>query len=134
MQDYIYSVIAFVAMTIHLIINFGRRADRDLNAAHGAREYRGFLRGVFADNGREALEMLTAPGAPKFDFVLTDMWMPEMDGMKLVAAIRANPAVAKMKVYLFTAEVEMKDSYAQSGFNGILLKPANLESLRSLLP
>ena len=89
---------------------------------------------VFADNGREALEMLTAPGAPKFDFVLTDMWMPEMDGMKLVAAIRANPAVAKMKVYLFTAEVEMKDSYAQSGFNGILLKPANLESLRSLLP
>ena len=48
MQDYIYSVIAFVAMAIHLIINFGRRADRDLNAAHGAREYRGFLRGVFA--------------------------------------------------------------------------------------
>ena len=89
---------------------------------------------AFADNGREALEMLTAPDAPKFDLVLTDMWMPEMDGLKLVAAIRSNPAVAKMKVYLFTAEVEMKDSYAQSGFDGILLKPANLESLRNLLP
>ena len=89
---------------------------------------------AFADNGREAFEMLTAPNAPKFDLVLTDMWMPEMDGLKLVAAIRSNPAVAKMKVYLFTAEVEMKDSYAQSGFDGILLKPANLESLRNLLP
>ena len=89
---------------------------------------------TFADNGCEALEILTATGAPKFDFVLTDMWMPEMDGLKLVSAIRANPAIAKMKVYLFTAEVEMKDSYAQSGFDGILLKPANLESLKALLP
>jgi signal transduction histidine kinase len=86
-----------------------------------------------ADNGREALEILTAPDAPKFDFVLTDMWMPEMDGVKLVEAIRSNPSVAKTKVYLFTAEVEMKDTYAADGFDGILLKPANLESLRLLL-
>jgi len=28
----------------------------------------------------------------------------------------------------------MKDSYRQSGFDGILLKPANLEALRNLLP
>jgi len=88
----------------------------------------------FADNGREALDILTAPDAPKFDLVLTDMWMPEMDGLKLIAAIRANPALAKEKVCLFTAEVEMKDSYVQCGFDGILLKPANLEALRRLLP
>ena len=86
-----------------------------------------------ADNGREALEALTAPDAPKFDFVITDAWMPAMTGMELVAAVRANPAVAKTKVYLFTAEVEMKDTYAADGFDGILLKPANLESLRLLL-
>ena len=29
---------------------------------------------------------------------------------------------------------EMKDSYAEKGFDGILLKPANLDSLRKLLP
>ena len=89
---------------------------------------------ALADNGREAFEMLTAPDAPKFDFVLTDAWMPVMDGLKLVQSIRSNPAVAKTKVYLFTAEVEMKDSYRQSGFDGILLKPANPEALRKLLP
>jgi len=89
---------------------------------------------VFADNGREALEVLTATDAPKFDFVLTDAWMPEMTGMELVAAIRANAALAKLPVYLFTAEVEMKDTYAEKGFDGILLKPANLEALRKLLP
>jgi hypothetical protein len=30
--------------------------------------------------------------------------------------------------------VEMKDTYAEKGFDGILLKPANLEALRKLLP
>ena len=89
---------------------------------------------TFADNGREALEILTAADSPKFDFVLTDAWMPEMTGMELVAAVRANPALAKLPVYLFTAEVEMKDSYAEKGFDGILLKPANLEALKKLLP
>jgi len=88
---------------------------------------------TYADNGREALEILTAPDAPTFDFVLTDAWMPEMTGMELVAEIRANPALADMPVYLFTAEVEMQDTYAENGFNDILLKPANLEALKKLL-
>ena len=82
---------------------------------------------------REALEAVSAPDA-RFDFVLTDAWMPEMTGMELVAAIRADPALAGIPVYLFTAEVEMKDSYAEKGFDGILLKPANLGALKKLLP
>ena len=89
---------------------------------------------TLADNGCEALGILTAPDAPKFDFVLTDAYMPVMTGSELVAEIRANPSLAKIPVYLFTAEVEMKDTYAAAGFDGILLKPANLESLRRLLP
>ena len=88
---------------------------------------------TFADNGREALKILTAPDAPKFDLVITDAWMPEMTGMELIAAIRADPAVSKLPVYLFTAEVEMKDSYAAAGFDGILLKPVDIESLKRLL-
>ena len=35
--------------------------------------------------------------------------------------------------FRFTAEVEMKDAYATKGFDGILLKPANLDALKSLL-
>jgi len=89
---------------------------------------------TFADNGREALETLKEKGAEAFDFVLTDAWMPEMTGMDLAAAIRADPALAKLPVYLFTAEVEMKDAYSEKGFDGILLKPVDLESLKKLLP
>ena len=48
MQDYIYSVIAFVAMVIHLIINSNHLPDRVAAGARGAREYRIFLKGIFA--------------------------------------------------------------------------------------
>ena len=47
MQDYIYSVIAFLAMAIHLIVNFELRPGQGAITAHGSREYRGFLLGVF---------------------------------------------------------------------------------------
>ena len=89
---------------------------------------------TFANNGREALDILKDPDVKPFDFVLTDLFMPEMTGEELVAAIRADPALASNRVYLFTAEVEMKDTYAEKGFDGILLKPANLDALRKLLP
>ncbi len=48
MQDYIYSVIAFLAMVIHLIINSHHHIGRLVVVARGAREYRVFLRCVFA--------------------------------------------------------------------------------------
>ena len=48
MQDYVYSAIAFVAMAIHLIINSSHLPDRMVTAVRGVREYRRFLRAVFA--------------------------------------------------------------------------------------
>ena len=48
MQDYIYSVIAFVAMAIHLIINSKHIPARMVVTARGAREYHIFLKSVFA--------------------------------------------------------------------------------------
>ena len=89
---------------------------------------------AFTNNGREALDILKDPAMKPFDFVLTDLFMPEMTGDELVAAIRADPALASLKVYLFTAEVEMQNAYSEKGFDGILLKPANLEALKKLLP
>ena len=89
---------------------------------------------TFTENGREALDVLEAKGADAFDLVLTDMYMPIMNGTELVAAVKANPALKKLPVYLFTAEVEMLDAYEEKGFDGILLKPATIESLREILP
>ena len=47
MQEYIYSFIAFLAMVIHLIINFDMLPGRKVSNVHCAREYRIFLAGVF---------------------------------------------------------------------------------------
>ena len=48
MQDYIYSVIAFLAMVIHLIINADMLPGRKASSMHAMREYRIFLAGMFA--------------------------------------------------------------------------------------
>ena len=48
MQDYIYSVIAFLAMVIHLIINADMLPVRKVVNARARNEYRVFLAGVFA--------------------------------------------------------------------------------------
>ena len=82
-----------------------------------------------AGNGREALEVL---GTHPIDLVMTDMWMPVMDGRKLVCAIRADARFSKLPVYAVTADVETRKECATAGFTGILLKPLTLEKLRTL--
>ena len=47
-QDYIYSVIAILAMAIHLIINSGMLLRRGIASVRGSREYHRFLRCVFS--------------------------------------------------------------------------------------
>ena len=81
---------------------------------------------VTAEDGRRALDALEAPDAQPFDMVLTDMWMPEMDGEGLVKAIRANGRLVKLPVYVVTADVEMQKRYEEVGFTGILLKPVTV--------
>ena len=88
---------------------------------------------VTADDGKEALAELEARGAKAFDMVLTDMWMPELDGEGLVRAIRANSAMSALPVYVITADVEMLSKFETAGFTGILLKPVTVDKLRGML-
>ena len=85
-----------------------------------------------AMDGKEALALLQAPDAPAFDAVLTDMWMPELDGEGLVKAIRADPKLAKMPVHVITADVELQETFAEKGFDSIILKPVTIALLRPL--
>ena len=86
----------------------------------------GITKVSMAQNGAEARNVM-AEGA--FDLVLTDMWMPVMDGEGLARAIRGNPATASLPVYAVTADVELGRRHAAAGFSGILLKPITLETL-----
>ena len=84
---------------------------------------------AMASDGQEALKVLEEQGAKAFDLVLTDMWMPNLDGAGLIHAIRANPALASLRVIAVTADVESRVTYADMGFNGILLKPITTATL-----
>ena len=93
----------------------------------------GYLDVTPAADGKLALTALESGGATEFGLVLTDMWMPELDGEGLVRAIRANAALAKLPVYVITADVEMLAKSEAVGFDGILLKPVTVDKLREIL-
>ncbi len=88
---------------------------------------------VLAADGKEALKALETPGAEPFDAVLTDLWMPGMNGEELLHAIRANPAFSALPVVVLTADVEYRAKFAEIGFDGILLKPVTIETLARTL-
>ena len=88
---------------------------------------------VTANDGQEALDILKNPGVKPFDMVLTDMWMPNLDGEGLVKAIRATPDLAALPVLVVTADVEIRDKSSEFGFDGILLKPVTTDTLGKAL-
>ena len=81
-----------------------------------------------AVDGQAALEKLRNAERP-FDCVLTDIWMPNMNGRDLVAKIRADERFAELPVYAITADVEEQKTYAGRGFTGVLLKPLTIDTL-----
>jgi len=84
-----------------------------------------------AENGREALEILKRDSS--VNMVLTDLWMPEMDGYGLLREIRADEKLSGLPVFLLTADVSVRNEAESNGFNGVLMKPVTLESIRKLL-
>jgi len=53
-----------------------------------------------ANNGRHALELMNGT---RFDLVLLDMAMPEMDGLATLDAIKSNEALQAVPVIMLTA-------------------------------
>ena len=84
-----------------------------------------------AVDGKDAWERIQASKRP-FDCVLTDIWMPNMDGNDLVSRIRSEKRFAGLPVYAVTADVEEQKAFAERGFTGILLKPLTTDKLSSL--
>ena len=88
---------------------------------------------VMASNGVEAMKKLEDSASAPFNQVLTDMWMPEMDGEGLVKAIRANPKLSKLPVDVVTADVEMEKRFVDVGFDNFLLKPVTVDKLKKVV-
>jgi len=81
-----------------------------------------------ADDGTTALPMLQKGN---YDFVISDWNMPQMEGIELLKAIRADDRISKTPVLLVTAESKKEKiiEAAQAGVNDYVVKPFNAEIL-----
>jgi two-component system chemotaxis response regulator CheY len=82
----------------------------------------GYANAEEAEDGTVALNMLK--GA-KFDFVVSDINMPNMNGFDLLAAIKKDDSLKHLPVLMVTAEARKEDIVraAQDGAAGYIVKP-----------
>ncbi|MES2311800.1 MULTISPECIES: chemotaxis response regulator CheY [Rhodanobacter] len=85
-----------------------------------------------ADDGESAIAMLRSL---PFDLVVTDWNMPNMTGIDLLRAIRAEGALKGLPVLMVTAENNRDQiiAAAQAGVNGYIVKPFTAITLKEKL-
>jgi two-component system chemotaxis response regulator CheY len=85
-----------------------------------------------ADDGNTALPMLKTGN---FDFVITDWNMPQMPGLDLLKAVRADAALKHLPVLMVTAEAKREQivEAAQAGVSGYVIKPFTAQTLSEKL-
>ena len=87
--------------------------------------------GLF-QNGKEALKaLLTEP----YDLVISDVIMPEMDGVTLLKKIKGNTNISDIPVILLTTKTEVNDRLLglKHGADAYVAKPFNMEELHILI-
>ncbi len=89
---------------------------------------RGLLKEMGCNNAEEAEDGAVALGmlrAGKFDFVVSDINMPNMNGFELLQAVKADDTLKHLPVLMVTAEARKEDIVlaAQSGAAGYIVKP-----------
>ncbi|QQS04016.1 MAG: response regulator [Fibrobacterota bacterium] len=85
-----------------------------------------------AADGREALDKLKSVWV---DMVLTDINMPNMGGVELLAAMKADPSLKDIPVAVISTEGSSTriQSLQEAGIAGYLRKPCRPEEIRDLL-
>lgn len=116
--------------------------DNDINALLAGRliERLGG-RSVRASNGLEALDLLRAtlrPGAAKFDCMLLDIRMPELDGLATICewrGVEAKLGLEAIPAIALTANAFREDRAAcfEAGFDAFLQKPLDRDLFVSTL-
>jgi len=83
---------------------------------------------VEAEDGLVALDRI---GGSPVDLVITDINMPNMDGISLVKALRQNPAHSSTPILVLTTESDdgKKNEGRAAGATGWIVKPFEPEKL-----
>ena len=83
---------------------------------------------IEAENGKDALKKLQTK---QIHMLITDINMPEMDGISLIRKVRANPDYKFIPIILLTTEsqLEKKNAGKEAGATGWIVKPFKPDQL-----
>lgn len=83
---------------------------------------------VEANDGQEALDIV---GSQDFDLIITDINMPNMDGITLLKKLRADGKFSSTPILILTTEsgTDKKDEGRSAGATGWIVKPFDPDKL-----
>lgn len=105
-------------------------ADDDFEIpAYIARELGQNYRVDSAQNGKDALEKVLSGN---YSLLISDIMMPEMDGIALLKAVKANPRTSDIPVILLTSQSEVDNRLEglKKGADAFIAKPFDIDELR----
>ncbi len=123
-----------------LSLGEGGAKEKRILAADDSKAMLFFYKGIAADLG---MEMVTVEDGKKafdylqmdseFDLIITDMNMPNMDGIELTREIRKKPEWAKIPVLMATTESEKTQSELarQAGVTDFITKPFSKDDFKA---
>ena len=88
---------------------------------------------VEAEHGKDAINKVAA--GSKMDIVVTDLNMPEMDGISLIKELRKMAAFKFTPILMLTTEsaIEKKQAGKEAGATGWIVKPFNPEVMLKII-
>jgi|GEM_PF-447079 len=81
---------------------------------------------VVAGNGREALNIINSQ---KVDLLITDVVMPEMDGVELYLALKKDKSTEDLPVIIITDKEMFQNSFSALGVDHFVDKASNIDML-----
>jgi CheY-like chemotaxis protein len=87
------------------------------------------FRVVTAGDGIEALELMPSE---KFDLIITDLNMPDMDGYQFIRTVRETPEFRQIPIIVLSSMTDLKDKdlAMESGALAFLEKPLSTEAIQ----
>ena len=83
-----------------------------------------------ATNGKEAFYLALEN---KFDLILMDMQMPEMDGMQATRMLREHGMLVPIIAITANAYQDDRNACLEPGMNDFVTKPVDLDALNTIL-
>lgn len=93
------------------------------------------LEGAFVESARSGAEALEIAGRKRFDLIVSDISMPEMDGYQLLRTLRELPEMAEVPAVALTGygrNIDV-DRAKREGFAEHLTKPLDIDKLLKIV-